>query len=96
MYFGYGTCTVILICFNVLGHWGFVCLLPGGVYAKIFGYGAFIYGVVPVTVTTITWSGACVRLNLFTKTWGVVGLGLRLHLFCVSGTRFVNCYRGVT
>ena len=36
MYFGYGTCTVIPICFNVLGHWGFVCLLPGGVYAKFF------------------------------------------------------------
>ena len=68
MYFGYGTCTVIPIRFNVLGHWGFVCLLPGAVYANFFGCGAFIYGVVPVMVMTITWSGACVCLNLFTET----------------------------
>ena len=66
MYFGYGTCTVIPICFNVLGHWGFVCFTTWRHVCQNFGCGAFIYGVVPVTVTTITWSGACVCLNLFT------------------------------
>ena len=39
--------------------WGRVC--------QNFGCGAFIYGVVPVTVTTITWFGACVRLNFSPK-----------------------------
>ena len=56
--------------FYVVGSWGFVCLLLRAVYANFFflGCGAFIYGVVLVMVTTITWSGACVHLNLFTKT----------------------------
>ena len=34
---------------------------------KIFECGAFIYGVVFVMVTTITWSGACVHLNFLPK-----------------------------
>ena len=69
MYFGYGTCTVIPICFNVLGRWGLcVYYLEACMPIFFFGCGAFIYGVVPVMVTTITWSGACVCLNLFTET----------------------------
>ena len=67
MYFGYGTCTVIPICFNVFGHWGFCVFATWGRVCQNFGCGAFIYGVVPVTVTTITWSGACVRLNFSPK-----------------------------
>ena len=47
-------------------------------------------------VMTITWSGACVRLNLFAKMLGFVGLELRLRLFCVSGIWFVSCYWDVT
>ena len=34
---------------------------------QIFECGAFIYGVVLVTVTMITWSEACVRLNFLPK-----------------------------
>ena len=44
-----------------------VCLLPRGVYAKIYECGAFIYGLVLVTVMTISWFGACVRLNFSPK-----------------------------
>ena len=73
-----------------------VCLLPRGIYAKIFECGAFIYGVVLVTVTTISLVWGLCAFELFAETWGVVGLGLRLHLFFVSGTWFVNCYWSVT
>ena len=67
MYCGYGTCTVIptyLWC----GVLRLLCLLPRSVCAKIYECGAFIFGGVLVTVTTITWSGACVHLNFFAKT----------------------------
>ena len=66
MYCGYSTCTVIptyLWC----GVLWLVCLLPRGVCAKIYECGAFIHGVVLVTVTTISWFGACVHLNFSPK-----------------------------
>ena len=37
------------------------------VCARFQGCGAFIYGVVLVTVMTINWLGACVHLNLLLK-----------------------------
>ena len=66
MYCGYGTCTVIptyLWC----GVLWFVCLLPRAVCAKFYECGAFIHGVVFVTVTMISWFVACVRLNFLPK-----------------------------
>ena len=66
MYCGYSTGTVIptyLLC----GVLRLVGLLPRGVCAKNFECGAFIYGVVLVTVMTISWFGACVRLNFSPK-----------------------------
>ena len=44
-----------------------VTLLPRGVCAKIYECGAFIYGVVLVTVTMILGLGRCVRLNFLSK-----------------------------
>ena len=66
MYCGYSMCTVIptyLWC----GVLWLVCLLPMGVCAKIFECGTFIYGVVLVTVMTISWFGDCVHLNFSPK-----------------------------
>ena len=82
--------------FYGVGCWALFVYCLGPCMPIFLGCGAFIYGVVLVTVTTITWSGACVHLNFFAKTWGFVGFELLLHLFCVSGTLFVGCYWGVT
>ena len=71
MYSGYGTCTVIPTCFMLWGLGGLCVYYLEPCMPILFfflGCGAFIYGVVLVTVMTITWSGACVRLNLFTET----------------------------
>ena len=59
-------CTVILT-YLWCGVLWLVCLLPRGVCAKVCECGAFIYGGVLVTVTTISWFGACVRLNFSPK-----------------------------
>ena len=72
-WWGAGTCILVtvrvLLYRFVLTSWGIgVCVFT--TWRRVcqnFGCGAFIYGVVPVTVTTITWSGACVCLNLFTN-----------------------------
>ena len=85
-----GTCIVVMV--RVLlyrlvlwcGVLGFVCLLPRAMYANFLGCGAFIYGVVLVTVMTITWSGACVHLNpFFSKRRVLWAFYLRSRLFFV-------------
>ena len=102
-WWGVGTCILVtvrvLLYRFVLTSWGvggFVCLLPGGVYANFFWCGAFIYGggACYGYGDYLVW-GLCV-FEPFYRNIGFACLGLRLHLFCVSGTRFVNCYRGVT
>ena len=53
--------------FYDVGCWGLFVYYLGPCMPIVLGCGAFIYGVVLVTVRTITWSGACVRLNLFAE-----------------------------
>ena len=94
MYCGYGTFTVIPTYVWCRVLW-LVVLLPGGMCAKIYECGASIYGMVLVTVTTIFWLGACVRLH-FSPNRRVLWALNYICTYCVSGTLVSDCYWSVT
>ena len=72
-----------------------VVVLLGGMRAKIHECGASIYGVVLVTVMTIFWFGACVRLRFSPKHRVLWALNY-VCTCCVSGTLVSDCYWSVT
>ena len=93
MYCDFSTFTVIPT-YVWCGVLWLVVLLPRGICAKIYECGASIYGVVIVTVTTIFWFGACMRLNFSPKHRVLRALSFG-YTYCVSGTLVVGYYWSV-
>ena len=84
MYCGYSTWTFIPTCLWCGVLW-LVCLLPGGMCAKIYECGAFMHGEVLVTVTTISWFEAVCILSFLPKRRVLWALGYSYTYFVLVG-----------